>query len=253
MIGPPVRVETDAAGVATVTLDRPDRLNAMGNADWPILRVTFERLALDRGVRAVVLTGAGRAFCAGGDIKQIPTDPSTPTATRARMRDIDATAIALHHLPQPTIAGVNGDAVGAGWSLALGCDVVLAADTARFAAKFVDRGISLDLGGTWLLARHLGLQRAKHLTFTAEFLSAAEAAELGLVLQVHPAGELAAAANAYATALVARPSEALAQIKAGLNQAWAWGLEQACEFEGQAQAACVAARQIAKQQRRSAL
>jgi 2-(1,2-epoxy-1,2-dihydrophenyl)acetyl-CoA isomerase len=238
----PIRIET-TDGIATVTLDRPERKNAVTFAMWRTLRDAFEDLAADPAVRVVVLTGAGDAFCSGADIR----DPGygggdrSPAAGQARMRTIDSAAIALHRLAKPTIASVNGVAVGAGWSLALGCDIVLAAESARFSAMFIERGISLDLGGTWLFAHLAGLQLAKHLAFTGEFISAAEAADLGLVFRVHADADLAAATAAYAADLARRPRVALAQIKSGLNQATTWTFEQACEYEGHAQSACAAA------------
>jgi 2-(1,2-epoxy-1,2-dihydrophenyl)acetyl-CoA isomerase len=237
----PVRVET-ADGIATVTLDRPECKNAVTVAMWRTLRDTFEDLGADRDVQVVVVTGAGDAFCAGADIR----DPSyagspSPTAVAQRMQAIDSAAIALHRLAKPTIASVNGVAVGAGWCLAVGCDIVLAAESARFSAMFIERGISLDFGGTWLFAHVVGLQRAKHLAFTGTFVTAAEAAQLGLVLRVHPDEELATATAGYAADLARRSPTALAQIKTGLNQATMWTFEEACEFEGHAQAACVAA------------
>jgi 2-(1,2-epoxy-1,2-dihydrophenyl)acetyl-CoA isomerase len=240
----PVRVETKD-GVATVTLDRPECKNAVAFAMWRTLRDTFEDLGADREVRVVVLTGAGDAFCAGADTRDrgYAGDPS-PTAVAQRMQVIDSAAIALHRLAKPTIASVNGVAVGAGWSLALGCDIVLAAESATFSARFIEHGISLDAGGTWLFAHLAGLQRAKHLAFTGEFVTARQATEFGLVLQVHPDEELAAATAAYAADLARRSPTALAQIKSGLNQATAWTFEQACEFEGQAQSACVASRAL---------
>jgi enoyl-CoA hydratase/carnithine racemase len=239
---PPVRVDT-AGGIATVTLDRPKAKNAVPFALWRTLRDTFEDLGADPAVRVVVLTGAGDAFCAGADIRDpsYAGDPS-PTAVAQRMRVIDSAAIALHRLAKPTIAAVNGVAVGAGWSLALGCDIVLAAESATFSARFIEHGISLDVGGTWLFPHLIGLQRAKHLAFTGEFVTARQAAELGFVLRVYPDDELAVATAAYAVDLARRSPTALAQIKSGLNQAMTWTFEQACEFEGQAQAVCVASR-----------
>jgi enoyl-CoA hydratase/carnithine racemase len=237
----PVRVETND-GIATVTLDRPECKNAVTVAMWRSLRDTFEDLGADGDVRVVVVTGVGDAFCAGADIRD-PSyggDPS-PTAVAQRMQTIDSAAIALHRLAKPTIASVNGVTVGAGWSLALGCDIVLAAESARFSAMFIERGISLDFGGTWLFAQLARLQHAKHLAFTGAFVTAAEAAELGLVLRVHPDSELAAATASYAADLARRSPTALAQIKTGLNQAATWTFEEACEFEGHAQAVCVAA------------
>jgi enoyl-CoA hydratase/carnithine racemase len=237
-----IRVETKD-GIATVTLDRPECRNAITFAMWRTLRDIFENLGADPEVRVVVLTGAGGAFCAGADTRDpdYAGDPS-PIAVAQRMQFIDAAAIALHRLAKPTIASVGGAAVGAGWSLALGCDIVLAAMSARFAALFIEQGISLDVGGTWLFAHLAGLQRAKHLAFTGEFITASQAAEFGLVLRVLPDDDLAVATAAYAADLARRPAGPLAQIKSGLNQATTWTFEEACEFEGRAQAASVGSR-----------
>jgi enoyl-CoA hydratase/carnithine racemase len=235
----PVRVDTED-GVATVTVDRPECKNAITFAMWRTLRDTFETLGSDSEVRVVVLTGVEDAFCAGADIRD-PDYRGDPTAVAQHMQAIDSAAIALHRLAKPTIASVNGVAVGAGWSLALGCDIVLAAGSARFSAMFIKHGISLDLGGTWLFAHLAGLQLAKHLAFTGEFITADRAAELGLVLRVHPDDELAAATKDYASDLARRPPWALAQIKTGLNHARSWTFEQTCDFEGHAQGVCAAA------------
>jgi 2-(1,2-epoxy-1,2-dihydrophenyl)acetyl-CoA isomerase len=241
--GTGVRLEV-AGGIATLTLDRPECRNAVTVAMWDLLREHFEELAADPEVEVVVLTGAGDAFCSGADTRDhgYRSYARVPRAVAQRMRMINSTAIALHQLPKPTIAAVNGVACGAGWSLALGCDIVLASAEARFATKFVDQGISLDLGATWLLARQLGAQRAKHLAFTSEFIDAAEAHRLGLVLEVHPHDELPGAVAAYAARLLDRPPEVLTQMKLAVNEALATTFAQSAEREAHAQAACAAAR-----------
>ena len=229
-------------GIATITIDRPEKKNAITLSMFDRLRQLFDEVAHNPEDRVLVITGTGDAFSSGGDRSRREgaeqERPRSPFKTEQRMRDINAAAIALHHLPQPTIAAVNGVACGAGWSLALGCDVVLAAESARFSTKFIDVGLSTDFGGTWLLPRAVGLQRAKHLAFTAQFISAAEAKELGAVLEVHPDAELMDAVTAYARELVSRPAIPLACIKAGLNGALGWTFEEASEYEGMAQAKC---------------
>jgi 2-(1,2-epoxy-1,2-dihydrophenyl)acetyl-CoA isomerase len=235
-------------GIATITIDRPEKKNAITNPMFSRLRELFEEVAHNPEDRVLVITGVGDAFSAGGSMdrraaagrppRQAPPTPRGPFATEQEMADINAAAIVLHHLRQPTIAAVNGVACGAGWSLALGCDVVLAAESARFSAKFIDVGLSTDFGGTWLLPRAVGLQRAKHLAFTAEFISAAEAKELGAVLEVYPDAELMDAVMAYAKDLASRPAVPLACIKAGMNQALGWTFEEASAYEGHAQGKC---------------
>ena len=227
----------------TVTLDRPACRNAIAWSAWDPLRATFDSLALDTSVRVVILTGAGDAFCAGADVK----DPdywaigSEPAAVASQLRRVNAAGAALYRLPKPTIAAVNGVACGAGWSLALSCDLTMAAQSARFAMSFIDRGLTMDLGATWLLARRVGAQQAKHLAFTGSFITAAEAQALGLVLSVHADEALHGDVGAYAARLVERPAEALAQTKAAIDDAFASCFEQSGEREAHAAVARVAA------------
>lgn len=245
-----IRIER-AEGIVTITIDRPEKKNAITLSMFRRLRELFDEVAHNPEDRVLVITGVGDAFSAGGAIERSRRDgtaeprprtdhpaPRSPFATEQSMRDINAAAIALHHLRQPTIAAVNGVTCGAGWSLALGCDIVLAAESARFSAKFIDVGISTDFGGTWLLPRAVGLQCAKHLAFTAEFISATEAKALGAVLEVYPDAELMDAVMAYAKDLVSRPAVPLACIKAGMDQALRWTFEEASEYESYAQAKC---------------
>ena len=248
-----IRIDRDR-GIVTITIDRPEKKNALSLAMFHRLRDLFEEVAHNVEDRVLVITGVGDAFSAGGDFDRARRDvggqgpreegaepdrrPTSPFKTEQRMRDINAAAIALHRLRQPTIAAVNGVACGAGWSLALGCDIVLAAESARFSAKFIEVGLSTDFGGTWLLPRAVGLQRAKHLAFTAEFISAQEAKSLGAVLEVHPDAELMDAVASYATDLARRPAVPLACIKAGMDQALGWTFEEAAEYESYAQGKC---------------
>lgn len=198
--------------VATVTLDRPERKNAITEPMWTELRDTFATLARDATVRVVVVTGAGDAFCSGADLDQGDSGAPQVHWTR-RMEQVNEAALALHALPQPSIAKVNGVAAGAGVNLALGCDLVVASDTARFSEIFSKRGLSVDFGGSWLLPRLVGLHKAMELCLLAEMVDAAEAERIGLINRVVPAADLDAAVAALAGRLAGLPPIALASIK----------------------------------------
>ncbi|MBK9178927.1 MAG: enoyl-CoA hydratase/isomerase family protein [Acidimicrobiales bacterium] len=220
-----------ADGVLTVTLNRPHRKNAIDQAMFGELLEVFEAAADDDGVRVVVVTGAGGAFCSGADL-------SPEALTRhglARMRHVADVALALHRLPKPTIAKVNGVAVGAGANLALGCDLIVASKDARFSEIFARRGLSVDFGGSWLLPRLVGLHKAKELAFFADIVSADEAERLGLVNRVVPADELDAFVDGWARRLVAGPPIALSMTKTMLNHSLMVSMDQALEDEARCQ------------------
>src|SRR6187401_1083982 len=149
-------VERDG-GIVTVTLNRPEKKNAANAQMWDELRDTFAAVALNPEDRVLVITGAGDAFCSGADLTANVTTSDENGMTR--MRRIGGTALALHRLAKPTIAKVNGVAAGAGLNLALGCDLIVASETARFSEIFARRGMSLDFGGSWLLPRLIGLHK----------------------------------------------------------------------------------------------
>lgn len=225
-------------GVMTVTMNRPSRKNAANGAMWRELLATFDEAALDRDTRVVVLTGAGDAFCSGadlgatGDLAGRPGDPYL-----VQMRALADVALRLHRLPKPAIAKVGGIAAGAGMSMALGCDLVVASDRARFSQIFTKRGLSVDFGSSWLLPRLIGLHRAKELAFFADILSADEAASFGIVNKVVPHDQLDAVVDDWAARLAAGPPLALSLTKTMLNNAMAVSMEQALEDEARAQAA----------------
>ncbi|MGW0583613.1 enoyl-CoA hydratase/isomerase family protein, partial [Streptomyces sp. NPDC002920] len=175
-----VLLTSDRDGVRTLTLNRPHRRNALDAELWEALRAALAEAGGDRSVRALVLTGAGGAFCSGGDVSH----GVSATHPLYRMRTLTDLALLLHELPVPTVAKVTGVAVGAGWNLALGCDLVVATPESTFSQIFARRGLSLDLGGSWLLPRLVGLQQAKRLALLAETIDAAEARALGLVTWV---------------------------------------------------------------------
>ncbi|MFN8018542.1 MAG: enoyl-CoA hydratase-related protein [Acidimicrobiales bacterium] len=217
-------------GVATVVLSNPRRKNAITMPMWAELRDAFRWIASDAEVRAVVVTGDGDEFCSGADLGEGPADHWL-----SHMRVLNQGAQALHDIPQPTIARVDGVAAGAGLNLALGCDLVVASDRARFSEIFARRGLSIDYGGSWLLPRRIGLHKAKELALLAPIIDAAEAERIGLVNKVVPAAELDAAVGEWAAKLAAGPPIALAQTKAMLDAAGTRTLAEALAAEAAAQ------------------
>ena len=225
-----VLLSGDRNGVRTLTLNRPRRKNAINRDLWIALAEALTAAGNDRGVRAVVITGAGGAFCSGADIST--TDNTHPAYKLRLLTDV---ALALHELPVPTIAKVTGVAVGAGWNLALGCDLVVATPESTFSQIFSKRGLSLDLGGSWLLPKIVGLQQAKRLTLLADTIDAEEAQALNLVTWVVSAAEIDTFVTDLADRLVAGPEIALAQSKALLNEGADRTLRDALANEARAQ------------------
>jgi len=223
-------------GVVTVTMNRPERKNAANGTMWKELLAVIDDVGADRAERVLVLTGAGGAFCSGADLSD-PTDVAGRPGDHylLQMRALGDVALRLHRFPKPAIAKVGGVAAGAGMSLALGCDLVVASESARFSQIFAKRGLSIDFGASWLLPRLIGLHRAKELTFFADILSSAEAAEFGLVNRVVPDGELDAFVDGWARRLAAGPPLALSMTKTLLNNSLGISMDQALEDEARAQ------------------
>lgn len=222
-----------ADGIATVTMNRPERKNAMSHQMFLELRATFRDIAADpERDRVVILTGAGGAFCSGADLGGIG---EMSMHQLAWMRQVGQACTALHDMPQPVIAKVVGVAAGAGCNLALGCDLIVASDDASFSEIFSRRGLSIDFGGSYVLPRLIGLHKAKELAFFADIISAKEAAEIGIVNRVVPAGEIDVFVDEWARRLAAGPPLALSMTKKLLNQSFSVTVEQAVESEGQAQ------------------
>jgi enoyl-CoA hydratase/carnithine racemase len=219
-------------GVVTVTLDRPAKKNAVNDVMWRELLAAFTEVADSSEDRVLVVTGAGGAFCSGADLSG---GGASERHQLDVMRGIGDVALRLHRLSKPTIAKINGVAAGAGLNLALGCDLTVASDEARFSEIFARRGLSIDFGGSWLLPRLIGLHKAKELAFFAEVISAKEAQEIGLVNRVVPAGELDAVVDDWARRLAAGPPLALSMTKTMLNNAFAVSMDQALEDEGRCQ------------------
>jgi len=223
-------------GVVSVTLNRPERKNAANGLMWKELLDLFVEVAHDRRDRVLVITGAGGAFCSGADISDpsgVSGDPADPHLVR--MRFLGEVMLALHELPKPTIAKVRGIAAGAGLSLALGCDLIVASDGARFSEIFAKRGLSVDGGSSWLLPRLIGLHKAKELAYFAEILSADEAASIGLVNRVVADEQLDALVDDWARRLAQGPPIALSMTKKLLNNGLNVTMAQALEDEARSQ------------------
>lgn len=220
---PDLRLEIDGA-VATLTLDRPDALNALTIALKEELLAGFAAVAANDSVRAVVLTGAGRAFCAGQDLRERLEPDAPPLETEIRVR-YNPLIRAMRALPKPIVGAINGVAAGAGASLAFACDIRIAAEGASFLLAFGRVGLIPDSGATWLLPRLIGGAKAAELALTAEPLSAADAERFGLLARVVPGDALLAEAHALATRLAAGAPRALALTKAALDTGWDASLE----------------------------
>ena len=207
-----------AAGVARITLNRPDKLNALTRPLLLKLAAALDRAAADPAVRAVILTGAGRAFSAGQDLGEAAFLGDDPEAEVARSLDqfYHPVLTRLHALPIPVIAAVNGIAAGAGANLALNCDIVLAARSASFVQAFTRIALVPDCGGTWLLPRLVGLARAKQLMLLAEPLMAEDAAAWGLIAQAIHDETFEPEVEALATRLAQGPSLAYGLLKQAL-------------------------------------
>lgn len=237
-----IELSRDGA-IATIRLNRPEARNALTPEGMDTLSAFLGEVAETASDRVLIVTGGEGAFCSGADLSgaggRSPKMDAGPILLGQYTRRAVEPALKLHRLPKPTIAAVNGVAAGAGCNLALGCDIVFAGESGRFSEVFVNRGLTLDYGGSWLLPRLVGLQRAKDLAFRGDVIGADEALDLGLVLEVVPDTELMAHATAYATMLASKPPIAVSMIKSGLNAAVNSGYEEAIEREAEAQAACL--------------
>ncbi len=222
----------DRAGpIATVTLNRPDARNALDLAMRGEVLAALDEIEADPAARVVILTGAGGHFCAGGDVKLMRERRQTAAEGRARVQALNRMVTRLVDFPWPTIAMVDGYAVGAGCNLALCCDLIVASDRAKFGQLFGKIALVPDGGGTWLLPRAIGLARAKELIFTADAIDAAEAARIGLVNRVVPVAELAGATRALAERIAAGPAAVQKLAKHMVNRAAATDLAAALDLE----------------------
>lgn len=220
-------------GVVTVTMNRPEKKNAVSATMTTELTSVFREMALTPEDRVLVLTGAGGDFSSGADL----TDAGSALTGSGLhyMRRISDLALALHAVPQPTIAKVPGVAAGMSANLAFLCDLVVASEDARFSEIFAKRGLSLDCGGSWVLPRRVGIHKAFELAYFADVISASDALEFGLVNRVVPAADLDKTVDDWASRLAAGPPLALSMIKGQLHVGAESSLAQALEHEASCQ------------------
>ncbi|MEZ5175874.1 MAG: enoyl-CoA hydratase-related protein [Acidimicrobiia bacterium] len=228
----------DVIGTQTVrwlTMSNPGRRNAVPATGWDDLADAFSGFAAS-DARVLVVAGADGDFCSGADMHRDLTDVPSAADNAERMRRANRAATELHRVPKPTIAAVDGVAVGAGMNLAIGCDVVIATERARFAEIFVRRGLTVDFGGTWLLPRLVGLARARELALTGRIVNADEALRIGLVAEVVSVDELPGRVESLAGDLAAGAPLAQSMIKRSLDRSSSVSFEQALAMEAQMQA-----------------
>ncbi|MDF5755451.1 enoyl-CoA hydratase-related protein [Spongiactinospora sp. TRM90649] len=230
-----------ADGVATITLDRPDAMNALLASMKAALLAALTRAAEDDAVRAVVLTGAGKAFCAGQDLREHATNLEAGDGLAGTVREYYNPIVrTITEMAKPVVAAVNGVAAGAGASLAFACDLRIAAENAKFAMAFTAIGLAPDSGASWTLQRLVGPSLAAELLLLGEPLRAERARELGLVTRVVPAGEVAKTASELAVRLAQGPTRAYAATKRALAFGAAHTLAQTLDLEADLQDACAA-------------
>jgi enoyl-CoA hydratase/carnithine racemase len=234
--------ELDPQGIATITLDRPERLNALTFEVYRELTDTFASLRNEKQVRVVVITGAGRAFCSGGDVRDIIGElfardmEGLLEFTRMTCELVQN----IRSIPQPVIASLNGTTAGAGACIALASDIRIASEEAKIAFLFVKVGLSgADMGAAYLLPRIVGFSKATELLYTGDFVSAAEAERIGLYNKIVSPEQLTTTTREFAGRLASGPTFALAKTKEMLNRELYMDFETALESEAQAQALCM--------------
>ncbi|MBK9612030.1 enoyl-CoA hydratase-related protein [Candidatus Amarobacter glycogenicus] len=222
-------------GIARITLNKPEKMNALSWGSWAELENAIAAADADDSVKVVLLTGAGRGFCAGTDLTTGTREsdwPDRPLGGRpGMMRSRYLGTANLYHCGKPTIAAVNGASVGAGFSLAMACDIRIASEAARFSAIFVKRAIVADTGCTWFLPRLVGVENALKLMYTGRIIDATEALRIGLVSEVVPAEELASRATALAREIADGPSLAIELMKRLTHEGLTRGLDEQIEME----------------------
>jgi 2-(1,2-epoxy-1,2-dihydrophenyl)acetyl-CoA isomerase len=234
----PVRYEV-AGAVATITFNRPDAMNALDTPTKEALLAALREAAADPSVRAVVLTGTGRAFCVGQDLKEHVAKLASGEPPLSTVRDhYNPITLAIAEMPKPTIAALNGVAAGAGAAFAFACDLRIAADTAAFTLAFAQIGLSADSGASWTLPRLVGTAKAIELLFNPQKIGVREAAGLGLVNEIVPADELAEHVAALAARLAAGPTVSYAALKASVQYGASHSLAETLEFEDAMQTRC---------------
>ena len=231
----PLLVERQGA-IATLTFNRPEALNALDVATAQALLAALQGLARDGGVRAVLLRGAGRAFVAGGDLATLRADPVQ--GARALLEPLNAALLVLQQLDAPVIAQVHGAAAGAGLSLMLMCDFVLAAQGTTFNLAYINLGTSCDVGASWALPRLVGLRQALEIALLGETFAADDALRLGLVNRVLPAAELDTAARAFAERIASGPTVAYGHMRRLMRASFERDLAGQLQAEAQAFERC---------------
>jgi 2-(1,2-epoxy-1,2-dihydrophenyl)acetyl-CoA isomerase len=237
-----VLLESVQDSVALLVMNRPDKLNALNNELATALNLAFERIGRDLSIRAVVLTGAGRAFCAGGDLGMIGKGRQArdPKQLEPILRAGMAAVLRMRTIEQPVLAAVNGAAAGAGMNIALAADIRFAAEEATFGQNFAKVGLFPDYGGTFFLPQLVGPAKAAELFYTGDMIDAREAFRVGLLNRVVPGAQLAAEAKAFAAKLAGGPPLAIGAVKRTLFGAQKEALEQALEAEVEQQMRCFA-------------
>jgi len=238
----PVLVETLEGGVLTLCMNRPERLNALDPQLGRALAEGVERAAANPAVRAVIVTGAGRAFCSGGDLATIREyrDAGRGQELEPLLRNGARLIVALCTMEKPVVAAVNGPAAGAGMNVALGCDIRIASDQAMFGQNFAKVGLFPDFGGTYLLPRLAGESRAAWMLWTGDMIGAAEALRIGVVDRIVPQERVLAEAQSLAAQLAAGPPLAVRALKRVLFGAGRAELERALDLEVEQQMKCFA-------------
>lgn len=233
-------LETREGAALTLTLNRPEKLNAMNGPLCGALLGSLQRAAMDEGIRCVVITGAGRAFCAGGDIPMMREARARKQAAELEtmLRASVEIIVLLRSMAKPVVAAVNGPAAGGGANIALGCDMRIASENAVFAQSFAKIGLFPDYGGTWNLPRLVGAAVACELLMTGEMVNAQDALRMGMVNRVVPAEKLEAETRATVERLLAAPPLAVRGIKQALYGGAIEDLRRAVEFEAQKQMEC---------------
>ncbi len=234
-------IYTVTENVATITLNRPERLNALSHQLRLDLKNALEVADTSNEVRAIIITGAGRGFCSGGDVKAM--NEANESGTAGPLNDKiapvrDQVVLAMRNSDKPVIAAVNGPAAGAGMNIALACDIRVASDTARFGQTFSRRGLHPDWGGTYFLPRIVGMAKACELIWSGKMIDAEEALHLGIVSEVTEPGVLLETAQALALSFAAGPPIAIRLAKRAMYRAMDSSLREALEFETYAQNIC---------------
>ena len=221
---------TKKSGIATITLNRPEVLNALNTQLSEELGLAIEEISKDDATRVLIITGAGRGFCAGGDMKDLPVNPEDMVASNNALENWHRTLLSIRQLEKPVIASVNGVAVGGGMDLALMCDMRIVSENARFGEAYVRIGGIPDSGGTYLLPHLIGAAKACELLMTGDIIDAIEAERIGLVNKVVPADKLESATMELATRLANGPPRSIGMIKRAIYTSFAQDIESALRY-----------------------